>query len=203
MSTLGDSTDLSIMFKHVRKQRPDLPMYGVGFSLGANLLLRNLGQVKENTPLKSAIAFSAGYCGRSGFLLMKNNAFYSKKLVKKWKDVVFKSEELWKDHPAIDMTQVRKAETLEQLDEALSAKILQYETTEDYYADHGSIDWLEYICIPTLLVNALDDPIIKANLVELAVAKVPLNDVRPTLNFSELERDRRNGTFFDLQKPKH
>lgn len=178
MSTLGDSTDLSIMFNHVRGHCPDLPMYAVGFSLGANLLLRYLGQVKESTPLKAAIAFSAGYCGRSGFYLMRKNGFYSKKLVQKWKEVVLKSAELWKDNPAVDMTQIEKAQNLEQLDEALSSKILQYETTEDYYADHGSIDWLEHIRIPTLLVNALDDPIIKANLVDLAKAKIPLNDVR-------------------------
>lgn len=178
LSTLGDSTDLSIMFNHIRKLHPETPMYGVGFSLGANLLLRYLGQVKKHTPLKSAIALSAGYCGRSGYLIMKKNQFYSKKLVKKWKEVVLKSEVLWKDHPAIDLAQVRKAENLEQLDEALSAKILQYDQTIDYYTDHGSIDWLEHIRIPTLLVNALDDPIIKSSLVELAKAKIPLNDVR-------------------------
>lgn len=178
MSTLGDSTDLSIMFKHVRKTCPDAPMYGVGFSLGANLLLRYLGQVKENTPLKCAVAMSAGYCGRSGYYLMQKNKFYSSKLVKKWKEVVVKSEDLWKDHPTVDLQKARKAETLEELDDALSTKVLQYESTEDYYADHGSIDWLEHIRIPTLLLNALDDPIIRPNLVDLAKEKVPLNDVR-------------------------
>lgn len=141
-------------------------------------MLRYLGQVKENTPLKSATALSAGYCGRSGFHLMRKNTFYSKQLTKKWKQVVLKSEELWTDHPAVDMLQVRKAETLEQLDDALSAKLLQYESTEDYYADHGSLAWLEHISIPTLLLNALDDPIIKGSLVDLAKAKVPVNDVR-------------------------
>lgn len=186
MSTLGDSTDLSIMFNHIRKTYPNAPLYGVGFSLGANLLLRYLGQVKESTPLKSATALSAGYCGRSGYYLMRNNMFYSKQLTKKWMQVVLKSEELWNNHPAVDMTQVRKAETLEQLDAALSAKILQYETTEAYYTDHGSIDWLEHIRIPTLLLNALDDPIIKGALVDLARAKIPLNDVRKELPFSAL-----------------
>ena len=178
MSTLGDSTDLNVMFQHIRNTHPNAPLYGVGFSLGANLLLRYLGQVKEATPLKSATALSAGYCGRSGYYLMRKNMFYSKQLTKKWMEVVNKSEELWSNHPSVDMAQVRKAQTLEQLDDALSAKILQYETTEAYYVDHGSIHWLEHIRIPTLLLNALDDPIISGSLVDLARAKIPLNNVR-------------------------
>lgn len=157
-----------------------MPLYGVGFSLGANLLLRYLGQVKEDTPLKSAVSMSAGYCGRSGYHLIKRN-IYSRALVKKWKEVINKSEHLWADHPAVDMAQVRQAETLDQLDTALSSRILQYETTVDYYADHGSIDFLQYIRIPTLMLNAEDDPIVKAHLIDLAKSKVPDNDVRSPL----------------------
>ncbi|XP_049849295.1 monoacylglycerol lipase ABHD2 [Schistocerca gregaria] len=175
MTTLGDAKHLKVMFDHVFKKYPDVPIYAVGFSLGANMLLKYLGQEGKNAIVKAAVSISAGYCGERGLNLIRKRTFYSKVLAGKWKVVIKKHEHLWKNHPAIDYSKIQKASSLEQIDLLLSTKILNYNTIEEYYAAHGSLEWLEHIKIPTLLLNALDDPIAHSQLVEAAKGKIGLN----------------------------
>ncbi len=46
----------------------------------------------------------------------------------------------------------------------------------EYYIEHSSLPLLDKISIPTLLLNALDDPIVHSRLVELAKESVKKNE---------------------------
>lgn len=124
MKTLGDYRDLIVFFNHVRQMLPNSKLCtaktplcslfhksyystdAVSFSLGANLLLRYLGEVCDDTPVTAAVAFCAGFCGRSGFRILRRNKIYSRVLAKKWKDVIVQNQHIYKDFPQIDLQRV-------------------------------------------------------------------------------------------------
>jgi hypothetical protein len=95
----------------------------VGFSLGANLLLRYLGEVGQATPIVASIAMSAGYCGRTGFHILRKNKMYSRVLAKKWLQVIKDNAEVYKDTSVSIEELESKVKTLEDLDRFFSMKL--------------------------------------------------------------------------------
>jgi predicted alpha/beta-fold hydrolase len=62
-------------------------------------------------------------------------------------------------HPGrIDPDAVRAARTFRQIDDAATGPIHGFMDAADYYARSSSLPWLQAIRVPTLLVNARDDP---------------------------------------------
>lgn len=53
-----------------------------------------------------------------------------------------------------------KSKTLYDLDVALTSKIYKYKTVDDYYRDSCSIDYINDIKVPILVLNAYDDPFV-------------------------------------------
>lgn len=53
-----------------------------------------------------------------------------------------------------------KSKTLYDLDISLTSKIYKYKTVDDYYRDSCSIDFINDIKVPTLIINAEDDPFV-------------------------------------------
>jgi predicted alpha/beta-fold hydrolase len=52
------TSDFNLAVNHIREAFPeDIPMFGIGFSLGASILLKYLG-THTNIPLKAAVAVS-------------------------------------------------------------------------------------------------------------------------------------------------
>lgn len=102
----------------------------VGFSLGANLMLKYLGESGDDNPIISAVAISAGYCGKSGLRIIKKNKFYSKALVKKWKKVFIENADIIGQKHPVDLEKMDKISMLHELDEEVTLKICGYERLE-------------------------------------------------------------------------
>lgn len=92
-------------------------------------MLRYLGEVGEKTPLKSTIAMCAGYCGRTGIEVLRQNSLYSRVLAKKWIDVLKQNAHVF-EGTNVDLDTVSKARSLEELDKLFSLKLLEYEDVE-------------------------------------------------------------------------
>ncbi|MGH8466363.1 MAG: YheT family hydrolase, partial [Pseudomonas sp.] len=57
----GASEDLAETIEHLRAQRPQAPLYAVGYSLGGNVLLKHLGEVGSASQLQGAVAVSVPF----------------------------------------------------------------------------------------------------------------------------------------------
>lgn len=101
----------------------------VSFSLGANLLLKYLGENGENTPIQCAVSIAAGYCGRSGLEIIRKNTFYSKACAKKWKSVINQNRVL-KSVDHIDLSKLDKVSMLHELDEEVTIRLCGYKGLE-------------------------------------------------------------------------
>lgn len=166
----GETTDLDWVVERLRAREPELDLRLVGVSLGGNVLLKWLGEREDGVPpqVRAAAAISApfdlGACARHlesglGPLYMR---FFLASLRRK-------SLEFARRYPGrIDPTAVRGARTFRQIDEAATGPIHGFAGADDYYARSSSLPYLSRIRVPTLLINARDDPFEPPEVLKLA-----------------------------------
>lgn len=58
MFSAGWTEDLRYVANHIQKMNPDSHLFLVGFSLGANVLTKYLGEEREKTPFVGAVAIA-------------------------------------------------------------------------------------------------------------------------------------------------
>lgn len=160
----GDSAELDWMLRRLRAHR-GAPLYAVGVSLGGNVLLKWLGErgTEATGIVARAVAVSApvdlmaaGDALGRGFNLVYTRAFLS--TLKK------KSLAKLQAHPGIyEAALVRSAGTLRAFDNVVTAPLHGFVDTDDYWTRASAKPLLGHIGVPTLLVNARNDPFLPAS----------------------------------------
>ena len=159
----GDSAEIDWILRRLDQGR-DSALFVVGVSLGGNALLKWLGERgAEAKPLVSAAAaisapvdlMAAGDALGRGFNLIYTRAFL--------RTLKRKSLAKLEHHPGIyDAARVRLARTLREFDDVVTAPLHGFRDTNDYWTRASSKPWLGRIAVPTLLVNARNDPFLPA-----------------------------------------
>ncbi|MFQ3576044.1 MAG: alpha/beta fold hydrolase [Cytophagales bacterium] len=129
----------------------------VGFSLGANVLLKYLGENPKNC-LNSAIAISSPLDLFKTVKNLENNFFgiYQQHFLKKLKSKLVRKAKLFPEH--LKMKEIEKISTLKALDDYYTAPAHGFKDALDYYSKCSSIHFLSSIQTPCLIINALNDP---------------------------------------------
>jgi len=155
----GATDDLDIVVKYALAQGKYKEIVMVGFSLGGNLTLRYLGEKNSgiSDKIKSGIVFSVPLDLHAGSLQISapGNILYSKRFLKKLR-VKIRSKAA--QYPDINIAQLDKINSLFEFDEKYTAPIHGFDGAVDYYTKCSSLNNLEEITIPTLVVNAKNDP---------------------------------------------
>jgi uncharacterized protein len=133
----------------------------VGYSLGANLLLKFLGERGNAAPLRAAIAVSAplDLAATTRRLMRRRNILYHRHLLRMMRSETLASGAALS---AAEELAVRKARSLWQFDNSFTAPRNGYTGAADYYARSSCGPGLHQIAVPTLMIHALDDPIVPA-----------------------------------------
>lgn len=154
----GVSDDLSEVINHaITKGFSSISL--VGFSLGANVTLKYLGEKGKDIPdqIKSAVAFSVpmDLAGGAMELGKLSNIHFSKRFIRNLKS---KAHQKNQQFPGIvDIKNLRTIKTLKQFDDVVTAPIHGFKDADDYYAKCSSLPLLPNIKTKTLVVNALND----------------------------------------------
>lgn len=159
----------------------------IGISLTANMLLRLLGLWGAEVPdwLWGAVAISppidlglAGEALASGF-----NRLYNLYFLLQLREKVRRKAELRPEDEALARyaAQARRARTLREFDDWVTAPEGGFADALDYYARTSSAPWLERIRVPTLVVHAQDDPFIPHAMFERHAAAIAANACLTTL----------------------
>lgn len=155
----GATDDLDIVVKYALAQGKYEEIVMVGFSLGGNLTLRYLGEKNAgiNSKISAGIVFSVPLDLHAGSLQISapGNILYSKRFLKKLR-VKIRSKAA--QYPDINIAQLDKINSLFEFDEKYTAPIHGFDGAVDYYTKCSAINNLEEITIPTLIVNANNDP---------------------------------------------
>ena len=158
----GETEDPAFFLDLLNKRFPDLPKVAVGFSLGANMLLKLLGENPAQKWVNAAVAISAplklSECARSinqGF-----SKVYQKYLLGSMKATLKKKMAFIDYRKLIQLNpdDVDKIQDFRQFDERVTAPLHDFSDAEDYYQKCSAFHYLSAIHCPTLVLHSIDDP---------------------------------------------
>ena len=160
----GDSQEIGWILARMRALHAPgaVPLFAAGVSLGGNALLKWLGESSQAAVkvVTAAAAVSAPLDLRiAGDALERGfNLFYTRMFLSTLKA---KSEELHRLHPGrFDLAAMRGSRTLRDFDNAVTAPLHGFRDTDDYWIRASSLPHLAAIRVPTLVINARDDPFV-------------------------------------------
>ena len=156
----GFTQDLEFLLDLFSQRWPEAPFVAVGFSLGANLLLKYCGQ----QPVQAASQLTAIAAVSPPFDLKIENPKMERGFNRRYTQSFLKS--LWEKlvplqsrfESQVDFEAIRQATTLREFDDAFVAPIYGFRDADDYYDQSSSGRYLPDIRIPTLILRAIDDP---------------------------------------------
>ncbi len=160
----GDSAEIDWILRRMRQLNPTRRRYAVGVSLGGNALLKWLGEQGDAAGecLHAAAAISApldlAACGHH--LARGFNRVYTRHFLATLKHNA--AEKLLRHPGLFDEPLMQAARTLYQFDDVVTAPLHGFNGADDYWRRASSKPWLTGIRLPTLLLNALNDPFLPA-----------------------------------------
>ncbi len=159
----GRSEDLRDALDDMARLEPGLGADGlllVGFSLGANMLLKFLAEHGGEFPLRAAAAVSAPIDLKAAQvrLMAPRNLLYHRYLLTRMKTETLAGAEL----DAAMRSAIARARSVYHFDDVFVAPSGGFADAEDYYRRCSALRFLENIAVPTLVVHARNDPWIPA-----------------------------------------
>lgn len=161
----GDDAEIDFALRHVSRLAAGAPLYAAGISLGGNALAKWLGQSGDEARALVAAAavvsapldlMAAGEALGRGF-----NLVYSRHFLATLKRASLAKLERF---PGLfDGEAVRRARTLREFDNVVTAPLHGFRDTDDYWTRASSKPHLPGIRVPTLVLNARDDPFLPAS----------------------------------------
>eukprot|EP00873_Tetraselmis_striata_P040455 jgi/Tetstr1/460719/TSEL_005906.t1 len=155
--------DLRAMVKHVAEAWPAAPLLGAGWGIGANILLCYLGEEGDAAPLRAAISLANLFDLpavdnnlKDGFHRTVYNHHYAKEMV----DVVRRNVETFNHKEGLDVVTTLEATSIREFDEAITVPCFGWNSVDEYYAASSSAASIPHIKIPTLCIQAVNDPIV-------------------------------------------
>jgi predicted alpha/beta-fold hydrolase len=161
----GDSNEIDWILRRLRRQFPKRVLHAVGVSLGGNALLKWLGEREFHAVdiVQAAAAVSApldlSACGHH--LARGFNHVYTQHFLATLKAG---AAEKLKQFPGIfDGSRMRRARNLYEFDDVVTAPLHGYLGADDYWRRASAKPLLRGIRIPTLVLNARNDPFLPAH----------------------------------------
>jgi len=156
----GDAREIDWILRRLRAQNGAAPLFAAGVSLGGNALLKWLGESGDSAfpVINAAVAISApldlmaaGDALGQGF-----NLIYARNFLKTLRA---KSLAKLERFPGLyDAAAVRESRTLREFDNLVTAPLHGYKDTDDYWTRASSKPGLKNVRVPTLVINARNDP---------------------------------------------
>lgn len=143
----------------------------VGFSLGANMVLNFAGRHPIPENLRAIVAFSVPCDLRRSEQEIDRltNRFYAQRFLYKLKNKVRKLEIY---HPGIfDVNALDGMTSIQEFSANFTAPFSGFNSLDDFYSAGSCLDSLKNIYIPTLVVNAQNDPFLSDSCYPIDLAR--------------------------------
>lgn len=159
----GDSDDIAFMLQTVRNKVPDARWHAVGVSLGGNAMLKYLGEHPDQTDwLTASAAISVPLdlvaCGVRLSDSWIGRHVYTRHFLKTMKTKVAEKAKRFPGN--IDALRMAQAKSLREFDDLYTAPMHGYKNALDYWTRASSKPLLGQIALPTLVLNARNDPFV-------------------------------------------
>lgn len=160
----GDHAEIDWMLKQLRCAHAG-PVVAVGISLGGNALLRwaqEMGPAAGNT-LQAVATVSPPLdlaAGAQAIAQGFSHLVYSRMFLRSLKPRALAK---WNQYPGLfDREKIKAARTIYEFDDAYTAPLHGFRNASDYYLQASAKPQLARIRVPTLVLNARNDPFLPA-----------------------------------------
>lgn len=156
----GDSAEVDWALRRLRERTGAGALFVAGVSLGGNALAKWLGECGDEAA--SIVSRAAVVCAPLDLMAAGDalgqglSLLYAKHFLSSLKKSSLARLERF---PGLyDADKVRASRTLREFDNVVTAPLHGFRDTDDYWTRASSKPWLARIRVPTLVVNARDDP---------------------------------------------
>ncbi|XP_034585323.1 embryogenesis-associated protein EMB8 isoform X2 [Setaria viridis] len=156
----GWTEDMREVVNYLHQKYPEAPLFTVGTSIGANIVVKYLGEEGESTP----VAGAASIC--SPWDLLVTNRFISRKLVQRCYDraLAIGLKGYAKLHQPVlarlaNWEAITSSSSIREFDRHATCVVAKYETVDTFYRKCSSANYIGNVSVPLLCISALDDPL--------------------------------------------
>ena len=162
----GETSDLGWVIQRVAARYPGDSVCCVGMSLGGNVLLKYLGEQQEDVPaaFKAAVAISTPFdLARSARAFEQGffNRLYMSRLLRSLKQKTLAKLAQYPD--LVDRERLAAVRTIREFDALVTAPVHGFASAPRYWAASSCRRFLGSIRRPTLLISAVDDPLVPSD----------------------------------------
>jgi predicted alpha/beta-fold hydrolase len=157
----GDSAEIDWILRRLKEENPAREIYVVAISLGANMLLKWLGEqgAAAQKIAGRAVAVSAPLDLRAAARQLDagfKKILYTRHFLQSMRPKVL--AKISAHGLAIEPRAVRACSTFRDIDNIYTAPFHGFKNADEYWASTSSKPWLKAIRVPTLVINARNDP---------------------------------------------
>ncbi len=154
----GFSHDLDIVARRLAARHE--PGIVAGFSMGGSLLLKWLGETGRDAPVRAAAAISVPFHLLPASVKLGSGRWriYDRYLTGYMRH--FARQKFKRIAPPFPLPPLGRLRTLHEFDEHITAPLHGFAGADDYYERTSCFNALRRIAVPTLIINAMDDPLI-------------------------------------------
>jgi uncharacterized protein len=155
----GLTSDTKFVLEQLQSQRLG-PLFLVGFSLGGNVALKLAGELGQSDLLAGACAISTPIDLAASVRQIDKpwNILYVRRFLDRLRGRVRRMSAL---HPHLYATAgLDEVKSIWEFDDRFTAPLFGFGTAANYYATQSAVNYLEAIRIPTLVICAIDDPMV-------------------------------------------
>ena len=153
----GETGDLGTVIRHAARRYDRIAL--VGFSLGGNLTLKYMGERPPHPSVIAAVAVSAPVdlaASARALDRRRGNRLYLRRFLA---TLIAKVEAKAGRFPAeLDLAGIRRIRTFQDFDDRYTARLHGFRDAADYWTQSSARQFLPRITVPSLLINARDDP---------------------------------------------
>lgn len=162
--------DIRRFVQILNAEQPGRRIYIVGFSLGASILANYLGQQGDLSVADAANKINGAAIVANPWDLNHSNQhlntsfmggnLYSPIMTKGLLKLLKNHHKMLEQRPGFDYELRHKVHRIFDFDDQFTAPLFGFDSAKDYYRSASSVNRIMGIKTPTLVINALDDPIV-------------------------------------------
>ncbi|NMM47948.1 YheT family hydrolase [Marinigracilibium pacificum] len=169
----GDTDDLHAVIKDLQQIHGYSNVFLAGLSMGGAMSLKYAGEerIDKDEHLKGVMAFSVPTDLRGSSLELNKygNGFYRKRFLNKLKNKIVQKRDQFSG--ILDIEKLEEVQNFQDFDANFTTKISGFDSVDEFYFNASCGNFLSGIKVPSLLVNAINDPILSQSCYPFEVAK--------------------------------
>lgn len=154
--------DTRAVVQHVAAKFPRSPLFAMGYSLGANILVRYLGEQGSDTPIQAAVSL----CNPFTLPISDKNFSQGFNKIYDW-NLARSLRNIYRSHMHLfeglggkyNLQLAGNAKTIRDFDDAITRVSFDWPSVDAYYEGSSSSLSIPHVKIPLLCIQAANDPI--------------------------------------------